>query len=148
MPPSGNSLAVPVRRSGQLLQLISQVLGSADAVHGVENAGGETLAVVQHIGGNADEGATLTAVLKAVATHHPPPPREVNPAVPAALSDLVMRLLEKDPARRPPSAAGVAAELQALERGEPAGPSGGRWSWPRPRRVAAPHTRGHPVGAG
>src|SRR5205814_10421812 len=39
MPPSGDSLALPVRRSVQLLQLISQVLGSADAVHGVENAG-------------------------------------------------------------------------------------------------------------
>src|SRR5439155_23763240 len=41
---------------------MSQVLGSADAVHGVENAGRETLAVVEHVGGGADEGDGLVAI--------------------------------------------------------------------------------------
>ena len=36
------------------------------------------------------------------------PPHELNPQVPEALSRLVMSLLEKDPARRPPSGAAVA----------------------------------------
>ncbi|WP_439623639.1 protein kinase domain-containing protein [Gemmata sp.] len=57
-------------------------------------------------------GPTLTATLRAVGEHHPPPPREVNPAVPAALSDLIVRLLAKSPADRPASAAAVAAELE------------------------------------
>jgi predicted Ser/Thr protein kinase len=56
-------------------------------------------------------GPTLTAVLRAVAEHHPPPPRELNPAVPAGLSALIMRLLAKDPAGRPASAGAAAAEL-------------------------------------
>lgn len=43
------------------------------------------------------------------------PVREVNPAVPARLSDLIDRLLSADPARRPASAALVARELAAIE---------------------------------
>ena len=46
----------------------------------------------------------------------PRPVREVNAAIPAELSDLVMRLLEKDPARRPASAREVVQALQALEK--------------------------------
>jgi hypothetical protein len=60
---------------------------------------------------------TLTAMLRAVCDHQPPPPHEVNPAVPAALSDLVMRLLAKRPADRPPSAAAVAEVLPAVASG-------------------------------
>ena len=49
-------------------------------------------------------GKNLTAVLRAVGEHTPPPPCVVNPAVPPALSDLVMRMLAKDPADRPSGA--------------------------------------------
>ncbi|MBX9579172.1 MAG: protein kinase [Gemmataceae bacterium] len=59
-------------------------------------------------------GRSATAILTAVASHHPPPPHEVNPAVPRGLSGLIMRLLEKDPARRPAGAGAVAVELAAL----------------------------------
>jgi serine/threonine protein kinase len=62
---------------------------------------------------------TLTATLVAVANHHPPPSAEVNPSVPAALSDLIARLLAKDPADRPPSAAAVADALAPLVAGTP-----------------------------
>jgi predicted Ser/Thr protein kinase len=41
----------------------------------------------------------------------PPDPRAVRPDIPARLSQLILRLLEKDPARRPASAAEVAAHL-------------------------------------
>src|SRR5262245_39305702 len=79
-------------------------------------------------------GPTLTAVLKAVASHDPPPPAAVNPAVPPALSGLVMRLLSKDPAGRPASAAAVAEELARIgagltDAGEPAGPAAGYRRW-------------------
>ena len=57
------------------------------------------------------QGPTLTSILRAVAEHNPPPPHEVNPAVPVPLSDLIMRLLAKSPADRPASAAAVAEEL-------------------------------------
>ena len=49
--------------------------------------------------------------------NNPPPPSKVNAAVPAGLSDLVMKLLEKDPARRIGSAHEVAEALRELERG-------------------------------
>jgi hypothetical protein len=65
----------------------------------------------------AFDGKTLTAVLRAVAEHHPPPPHEVNPAIPVPLSGLIVRLLAKGPADRPASAAAVAAELTALSSG-------------------------------
>jgi hypothetical protein len=85
-------------------------------------------------------GTTLTAVLRAVAEHHPPPPRDRRPDLPAALSDLIERLLAKDPDRRPASARAVADELQSLKpvgEGEPvvrAGTAGPPADRPRRRR--------------
>ena len=69
-------------------------------------------------------GKSLSAVLTALALHEPPAPRALNPNVPPALDDLVMQLLEKDPARRPPSAASVVDSLRTFERQLP-GPAGG-----------------------
>ena len=72
----------------------------------------------------AFEGKTLTAILRAVAEHSPPPPHEVNPSVPAALSDLIMRLLAKNPTDRPASARAVAEELAEFARTQVEGASG------------------------
>jgi serine/threonine-protein kinase len=44
----------------------------------------------------------------------PSPLRRIAPAVPPALAALVMRCLEKDPARRPPSAAALLDELNGV----------------------------------
>src|SRR5207248_745793 len=68
-------------------------------------------------------GKTLTAVLRAVAEYHPPAPRDLNPSVPAPLSELIMRLLAKRPAGRPASARAVAEELAALGDRPPARPA-------------------------
>lgn len=61
------------------------------------------------------KGANTASVLMSVASVKPPAPAEVNPAVPAALSDLVMHLLAKKPAERPESARVVAAALEDIE---------------------------------
>jgi len=58
----------------------------------------------------------LTSTLLALAMDQPKPPRDLNPEVPPALNDLVLRLLAKDPADRPASAREVADRLQAIER--------------------------------
>jgi serine/threonine protein kinase/Leucine-rich repeat (LRR) protein len=63
----------------------------------------------------AFHGQDPVSTLLAIATAHPRSPRKVNPAVPAELSELVMRLLQKDPRRRPASAAAVVHTLQDLE---------------------------------
>jgi serine/threonine protein kinase len=57
-------------------------------------------------------GPTPQAALLAVASHVPDPPHRHNPLVPPEFSSLVMRLLEKDPKRRPQSALEV---VEALE---------------------------------
>jgi serine/threonine protein kinase len=61
-------------------------------------------------------GPTVMAVLKAIALRDPLPPREVNPAVPGALSDLIVWLLSKNPARRPGSAREVEQMLAKIEK--------------------------------
>jgi serine/threonine protein kinase len=53
--------------------------------------------------------------LIAVVERDPVPPRQLNPQVQDGLSDLVMKLLAKDPAQRPPTAQAVADELKALQ---------------------------------
>jgi hypothetical protein len=50
-----------------------------------------------------------------LAVDRPRPPRELNPEVPEALSELVMSLLARIPAERPPSAEAVVKALQAIE---------------------------------
>jgi serine/threonine protein kinase len=60
-------------------------------------------------------GGSLTAVLRAIAEHKPPPAHEVNPKVSPALSGLIMRLLAKVPDERPAAAVAVATELAAIE---------------------------------
>jgi serine/threonine protein kinase len=60
-------------------------------------------------------GATITALLRAVAEHQPPSPQTLRPDVPAALSDLILRLLAKSPGDRPGSAQKVVEVLRAIE---------------------------------
>jgi WD40 repeat protein len=60
---------------------------------------------------------TTVKTLMAVAGETPPPPREVSPELPEELSELVMRLLSRNPEGRPASAAEVASALAALEAG-------------------------------
>jgi serine/threonine protein kinase len=55
------------------------------------------------------------ATLMAVATSQPPPPHHVNPDLPPALSELIRRLLAKDPNDRPASARAVAEAIEAIE---------------------------------
>jgi WD40 repeat protein len=80
-------------------------------------------------------GTDAVSTLLAVAKDSPAAPRELNPALPQALSDLVMQLLAKDPAERIPSAATVVQALRAIERGLP--PEGPRPTAARGRRRLA-----------
>jgi serine/threonine protein kinase len=93
------------------------------------------------------EGPDVVATLMAVAVKDVTPPRRVNGRIAPALSDLIVRLLEKDPAARPPSARAVAEALRRIERGlgraddgkTPRAPPADR---PRPFRLR----RGRPPG--
>ena len=61
------------------------------------------------------KGTKPLTILWALAVKDPPPPRKLNGDVPPALSDLIMRLLAKDPAARTQSAQEVADALRAME---------------------------------
>lgn len=60
-------------------------------------------------------GSHPLAVLMAVAEQDPTPPSELDSDVPGPLSDLILRLLAKQPEGRPASAMQVAFELRQLE---------------------------------
>ncbi len=49
----------------------------------------------------------------------PRPPKEINSDIPEALSDLVVRLLAKDPGHRPASADALADEIRISTQDEP-----------------------------
>jgi ABC-type branched-subunit amino acid transport system substrate-binding protein/tRNA A-37 threonylcarbamoyl transferase component Bud32 len=59
-------------------------------------------------------GATPFAIMKALALVDPRSPSTINPAIPAPLGLLVLRLLQKKPSDRPGSAAEVIADLERL----------------------------------
>ena len=60
-------------------------------------------------------GADVMAVLTALALDAPVPPILRNPELPPAVNDLILRLLAKKAADRPPSGEAVAAELRQIE---------------------------------
>ena len=62
----------------------------------------------------AFEGRTISALLLAVTQQSPTPPAVVNPAVPAALSALVMQLLAKNREGRPADSLAVVDALTAI----------------------------------
>jgi WD40 repeat protein/tRNA A-37 threonylcarbamoyl transferase component Bud32 len=59
-------------------------------------------------------GKDVAATLLAVASKDPMPPRELNPAVPPGLNNLILHLLQKEPEHRPASADEVAEALELL----------------------------------
>jgi serine/threonine protein kinase len=62
-------------------------------------------------------GRDTLATLSALALEEPPPVKELNPAVPLELSELIEQLLAKDPAERPASAREVVEALREIEQG-------------------------------
>ncbi len=72
--------------------------------------------------------ATTIGTLMALATESPPPPAKLNQKIPPKLSQLILQLLEKDPARRPQSARDVSQRLIEIERSLPVGKAAERKS--------------------
>jgi len=61
------------------------------------------------------QGTDTVSTLLAVATQQPAAPAALNPEVPAGLSELVLKLLAKDPSQRPANAQAVVQALRQLE---------------------------------
>ena len=76
------------------------------------------------------ERSNLMAILRAIGTDTPKSPRELDETIPQDVSDLLMRLLEKDPEKRYPSAADLIDAIAACERTtEPTALAAGHIYW-------------------
>jgi serine/threonine-protein kinase len=61
-------------------------------------------------------GKTDAALISDILERQPPPPRQLNPVTPRSLNDLIVRLLAKEPARRP-TIESVKSELSEMAAG-------------------------------
>ncbi len=82
--------------------------------------------------------ASLAQLLTQVAEHPPIAPAQLDPSLPPDLETIALKCLEKEPARRYPTAAALAEELERYTRGEPIharplGPWGRLTRWARRR---------------
>jgi tetratricopeptide (TPR) repeat protein len=64
-------------------------------------------------------GETREQLFHNILTRDPVPPRRLEPSIPRDLETVLLATLEKDPARRPQSAAALAADLEAVREGRP-----------------------------
>lgn len=88
-------------------------------------------------------GADRPSLLEAIRTADPPAPRSLSPRLPRPLETILLKCLEKESARRYPSAGALADDLGCWLRGEPikAQPltrlgKARRWAGRNPRKVA------------
>ena len=70
------------------------------------------------------DGPTSAVIFHAILEKNPPPPADLNPLLPPALSDAILKSLEKDPDLRSQSAAEIRADLKRIKRGSGSAPSG------------------------
>ena len=59
-------------------------------------------------------GPSILSIMHDIATGTPAPPSTLQPGLPGTLDDLILRCLEKDPARRPSRASEIVAALKSL----------------------------------
>jgi ABC-type branched-subunit amino acid transport system substrate-binding protein/predicted Ser/Thr protein kinase len=84
-------------------------------------------------------GTTALSVLKAVMLKDPTEPRAIDPNIPPALAELILKLMAKDPGNRPASAAEVAEAIRGISL-----PSANIGPTPMPEKLTASALSGAP----
>ncbi len=87
-------------------------------------------------------GESAMETLRLVTSTDPVPPRRQRPGVPRDLETICLYCLEKEPARRYPTAAALADDLHRFRVGlsiaaRPVGPAGRTWRWGRRNKMLA-----------
>ncbi len=133
----GDALTAPGKLVGTPAYMApEQIDGRADARSDLFSLGATLYECAT--GRRAFSASTVVGVLNAVTGQHPPAPADLNPEVPAGLSTLILRLLAKDPAGRPPDCPAVAAALAGehgpgtatdRDRARPGTVPWRRWAW-------------------
>jgi serine/threonine protein kinase len=70
------------------------------------------------------DGPTSAVIFHAILEENPAPPADLNPQLPPALNDVILKSLEKDPDLRTQSAAELRADLKRIKRGSGSASSG------------------------
>jgi Tol biopolymer transport system component len=89
------------------------------------------------------EGPTSAVIFHAILEKNPAPPAELNASLPPALSDVVMKTLEKDADLRCQSAAELRADLKRIKRGSSASGSSGKLPISSPGSTVAAASETH-----
>ncbi len=89
-------------------------------------------------------GDTVSTIIYKVLHEHPKPPDAVNPRVPSALAKVLMKSIDKDPARRHQSGAEFAAELQSWLEADAAVAAAAKAGAPAPSTAGPPAKRPGP----
>jgi serine/threonine protein kinase/WD40 repeat protein len=84
------------------------------------------------------QGRDIFEVIESLSTRTPPPPIELNPEIGEPLSNLITKLLCKDPAGRPQTAREVAMELRRIHKSRPKATKAPPGYSPTPVSMTAP----------
>jgi signal transduction histidine kinase len=138
--PSGECVAAPVLVDFDFAMLLDDertgapVTATGTSGYAAPEQSGRTAQAVDHRTDLYSLGATLyelatgrppfdnadpLELMRDQLVREPPAPAQLNAAVPKLLSDVILRLLAKDPDRRYQSAQGLAHDLQRLRTGDP-----------------------------
>jgi hypothetical protein len=93
-------------------QMLGRAVDSRSDIFSVGSLAYELLTYQQAFKGTLNDG-----LLRRLPHEDPPPPAQVDPSIPAAVSDVVMRALQKEPDKRFQNLADLRAALQAAQAG-------------------------------